>query len=810
MRDILFGLRALRRSPWFTGMAVVTLALGIGATTAVFSVVNAVMLRSFGYADPARLVQIAGIDQQGRPTGISSADFLAFRERARAFREIGAARPQSFTLTGLREPENFYGEMLTAGSLRALGAVPLMGRIFGEPDYRSGAPPVAVVSYTLWQTSLEADPRAIGRSVMLNGSPYTVVGVMRPEFQYPHPVFRIWVPWRLNAADTENHNIHAYTVVARLGPGVSPVAANRELRGLSQSLARDFPAADTGWHAEATPVSETLLGSLRPILVTLMGAVAFVLLIACLNVSNLLMARGIGRSREMALRSALGAPRGRLVRQLLMESLPIAMAGGAAGLLLARAALRGIIAMLPSGAFPVLPGAEHAGLDGRVLAVCLLACLGATLAFGLAPALLAARPRLDEALREGGRSGGTSVRHKRLLSGLIALEAALSVVLLAGAGLMLRSFQHLLDVPLGFRPEHVLTAQIPSVWTEYAQRPNPADTQRKMQSLRALVHRVEALPGVTAAGLTTVLPFSHVQVQTFVSIEGRPAPHPGENLRVAYRAVSPGYFRALGIPLLRGRVFTEEDRTGSAPVAIVSERMAHQFWPGEEAVGRRLSLAGPTGPWSTVIGVVGSVHFDSMTSDPTAELYTSYVQTLLAAQVATLALRTSADPALLGPALRAAIHEVDPNQPVTELETMTRVLEDRLAQRRLYTVLLSVFAALALLLAAAGIFSVISWTVSRTTHEIGIRMALGATPRDVLRVTMRRAVVVASVGGILGAAGSLALTGFLKSQLYGVTPADPPTLAAALLALVAVAWLAAYIPARRALRVDPMAALRCE
>ena len=810
MRDILYGLRALRRSPWFTGMSVLTLALGIGATTAVFSLLNAVLLRSFGYADPERLVQVSGLDRQGHTTGVSSADFLAFQARSHSFQQIGAARPQSFTLTGAREPENFFGEMVTAGCLSTLKAPPLMGRVFTAADFQSGAPDAAVVSYTTWQTSLEADPDVIGRRVTLNGSAFTVIGVMRPDFQYPHPAFRIWAPWRLTAADTTNHGIRAYTLVARLRSGVTRESANAELAEISSSLAREFPATNAGWRASVQPVSESLLGSLRPILTTLMGAVAFVLLMACLNVSNLLMARGVERSREMALRSALGAPRSRLVRQLLVECLPIAAAGGAAGLLLAHLGLRGIIAMLPVRTVPVLPGADQATLDGRVLAVALVACLGATLIFGLAPALLLARPRLDEALREGGRSQTGGIRQRRLLGGLIALEAALSVVLLAGAGLMLRSFSRLLDVQLGFRPEHVLTAQIPSAWASYAQRQDPSETERKMQSLRAIVHRVEALPGVTAAGLTSVLPLSSVQIQTLIFIQGHPAPGPGENTRVAYRAVSPGYFRAMGIPLLRGRAFTEDDRTGAAPVVIVSERMARQFWPGEDPIGRRLSLAGPAGPWQTVVGMVGSVHFDQMTEEPGAELYTSYVQTLLAAQVATLALRTSADPAKLAPTLRAAIHQVDRNQPVIELKTMSRVVEDRMAQRRLYTVMLSAFAALALLLAAAGIFSAISWTVSRATHEIGIRMALGATPGDVLRAAMSRAAAVATIGGVAGTAGALALTRFLKTQLYGVTPTDPLTLATALFLLSAVAFLAAYIPARRALRVDPMHALRCE
>ena len=810
MRDILFGLRSLRRSPWFKGISVLTLALGIGATTAVFSLMNAVLLRSFGYADPARLVQIGGLDKKGQTTGVSSADFLAFQARAHSILQIGAARPQSFTLTGAREPENFFGEMVTAGCLSALAAPPLMGRVFTESDFQSGAPDVAVVSHVTWQTSLESDPNVIGRRVMLNGRAHTVIGVMRPDFQYPHPAFRIWTPWRFTAGDRSNHGIRAYTVVARLRPAASRASVQAELQTLSGSLAHDFPATNAGWRATLQPVSEGLLGSLRPILTTLMGAVAFVLLMACLNVSNLLMARGVERAREMALRSALGAPRSRLVRQLLVESLPIAAAGGAAGLLLAHFGLRGIVALLPSRSVPILPGADQAALDGRVLAVALAACLGATLIFGLAPALLLARPRLEEALREGGRGHSGGLRHRRLLGGLISLEAALSVVLLAGAGLMLRSFSRLMDVSLGFHPEHVLTAQIPSAWASYAQRQDPADVERKMQSLRAIVHRVEALPGVGAAGLTSVLPLSPVQIQTLVFIEGRPLPAPGESTRVAYRAVSPGYFRAMGIPLLRGRAFTEDDRTGSAPVVIVSQRMARQFWPGEDPVGRRLSLAGPSGPWQTVVGMVGSVRFDQLTTDPSAELYTSYVQTLLAAQVATLALRTAADPAQLAPALRAAIHEVDPNQPVTELKTMARVVDDRVAQRRLYTVMLSVFAGLALVLAAAGIFSVISWTVSHATHEIGIRMALGATPRDVLRAAMSRAVMIAALGGLLGAAGALALTRFLKSQLYGVTPTDPATLAAAVMLLAAVVFLAAYIPARRAMRVNPIVALRCE
>ncbi|HEY0421572.1 MAG TPA: ABC transporter permease, partial [Acetobacteraceae bacterium] len=669
-----------------------------------------------------------------------------------------------------------------------------------------GAPDVAILSYTLWQTSFAADPHILGRPILMNGAAYSVIGVMRPEFQYPHPVFRVWAPWRMTPDTLANRAARAYTLLARLRPGVSRIAAQAELSALAQALAREFPATNAGWHPVATPVTEQLLGDLRPILLALLGAVGFTLLIACMNVGNLAMARGVERLRELAVRAALGASRARIARQLLVENLLVAAAGGALGILFAKWWLRGLLLLLPNRSIPIIPGADQAVIDGRVFGLAALVSLVCGILFGLAPAwrLSAAHP--GHALQETGRAGSGSVRQRRALSGLIALETALTVILLTGAGLLLRSFSHLTSVPLGFHPEQVLTVQIPSPWTDPSQRPNPADLERRMNYLHEIVGRVQALPGVTAAGIVTTLPFGPVVVQTRIFIEGRPAPAPGEDIRLQYRAASPDYFRAMGITLLRGRGFTESDRAGQPAVAIVNDAMARKHWPNENAVGKRFSFAGAGGPWVTVVGVIAGAR-QGLRDEPAPELYTSYTQTILGPQVSTIVLRTPNDPGRLAAAARAAIHQLDASQPVTEVKAMTRIVSESAARPRLYAVLLAVFAGLAMLLAGAGIFSVILWTVNQSTREIGIRMALGATPGQVLRAAMHWALVGAGAGVILGIAGAMALTRLLAAQLYGVTTTDPWTFGSVAVLLLAMAALAAYLPARRATRVDPMAAL---
>jgi predicted permease len=601
-----------------------------------------------------------------------------------------------------------------------------------------------------------------------------------------------------------------YSLVARLKPGVSQTAAQNELKSLSAALAAEFPETNAGWRAVAAPINQQLLGKLQPALLTLLGAAGFVLLIACCNVANLLMARGISRTRELAVRAALGASRARLAFQLMLESLILASAGGLLGLAVARAGLRLLLHLLPVRAVPVFPRMDEARLDPRALLVAMGITLFAALVFGLAPAWEFSSPATEPALQEGGRGHTGGRRRRRRLGLLIGMEAALSVILLAGAGLMLRSFLRAVAVQPGFHAEHVLTAQIPSAWKPGAAN-NPAEMPRKVQYFDELIARAHQIPGVTAAALTTNLPLASVQVQTIIRLEGRLTPRPGEEFRVGYSSISPEYFRVMGIPLLRGRALSADDSAGRPLVAVIDEAMARRFWPNEDPLGKQLSFnpaAGAKGPWMTVVGVAGNVRRFALTVEPDAQIYVPYAQSLLAPQTATLVLRAALDPVAVTVALQKTIHQIDPTQPVSEIKTLAQIVSDTLAQTRLYTVLLGIFAVIAVALAAAGIFSVISWTVSQSRPEIGIRMALGAAPRNVLGAMMGRAIAETVVGAGAGILGAIALTGFLKSQLYEVTALDPAVLVAAPVALVAVAASAAYLSARRALRVDPMSALR--
>lgn len=796
-REARLAVRSWARTPGVAAVAIVTLALGIGATTALFSVIDAVLLRSFGYADPARLIEISGLDRQGRPTGVSAADFVAFEQRAHSFQSLAASRFQSFTLIGSREPESLYGQLVSAGCFATLGAHPLLGRVFTSADFQPAAAPVAILSFKLWQRSFGGDPALIGRHVFLDGVDTAIIGIMRPEFQFPHPAFQLWAPAHIQA-ELAARRIRLYQLVARFKPGVRPDAAQAELQSLSAAFAREFPDSNAGWRAVAGPINDRLLGNLRPALWTMLGAVGFVLLIACFNVSNLLMARGLSRTRELAIRAALGASSIRLFAQLFLETLVIALSGGLLGLLVARGFLRLALRLLPVRTVPIFPRMDEAAIDGRVLAVSLAITVLSAIVFGLVPALRFARPAIEPALREeGGRV--SSSRRKRLLSGLIALEAALSVILLAGAGLMLRSFLNRIDVLPGFQPDHVLTAAIPSPWKPGAAN-NPAEMTRKVLYLHEVLDRVQHLPGIHAAALTTNLPFASVQVQTIIRLEGHPAPRPGEEFRLGYSAVSAAYFRVLGIPLQRGRAFSETDTEGRPLVAIVNEAMARRFWPGEDAIGKRLTFnpAG-AGPWMTVVGIAGNVRRFSLTEEPGAQIYANYAQSLLAPQTSALVLKTSLDPLSLSAALANVIHQVNPDQPVSDVKTMPQIVWDSVAQTRIYTVLLAIFAALALALAAAGIFSAITWQINQSTHELGIRVALGAAPRNLLAATMTRSLVETLAGATAGVFGAAALTGILKSQLYQVTALDPAVFILAPVLLVLVSLAAAFLSARRIL-----------
>jgi putative ABC transport system permease protein len=794
-QDIRFGFRMLRRARGFTAVAVTTLALGIGAATALFSVVDAVLLRSLGYQDAARLLQISGRNKQGQTTGVSAADIETIQQRAHSFAGLGAARFEMFTLIGPREPESIYGQVVSPECFAVLGARALVGRTLAPADFEPGAPASAVISHQLWEKSFDSDPRIAGRRVLLNGTDYTIVGVMPAEFYFPHPAFQLWAPWRPDAKEQAAHRPSSFTVIARLRPRVTKQTAQAELTSISESIEREFPRTNTGWRAIAQPLGEQLLGPLRQVLLATLGASGFVLLIACLNVSNLLMARGMARSRELAVRAALGAARMRLAGQLLTESLAIAALGGLAG--------------MPVRAVPIFPRMEQASLDGRVLAVCVLISAATAIVFGLLPAIELSRPNLDLVLREGGRSNTGGARRRRILSGLIALEAALSVVLLVGAGLMARTMKNILDVQPGFRAEHVLTAQLPSAFTPGGTWAPPPE---RIEYFGNILKRVARLPGVSEAAFVTGMPMASVSVNTLVRIEGRPAPGPGQDPRVGYFSVSADYFGVMGIPLLRGRAFTEADASGQPLVAVVNQAMARHFWPGEDAVGKRITTwmapNPPASAWMTIVGVAADVRNMGLTLEPDSQLYTSFRQSLLSPQTAAIVLRTRLDPLALASAVRAEIHRVNSYQPVAEVKTMSQLVADSLARQRIYTLLLAIFGGLALALAGAGIFSVISWTVNQTRRDIGIRMALGATPGQVAWPLMRRALAETLAGAAVGLAVAAALSGILKSQLYQVSPSDPSILVAAPLVLAAAAALASYVPARRALRADPMAALR--
>jgi putative ABC transport system permease protein len=808
--DLSFGLRTLRRSPGFTCVAILTLALGISANIALYSVVRAVLFRSLGYTEPTRIVQINGIDKAGSSIAVSIPDLLAFQSRARSFERIGTYRMQTFTLIGPREPQNIYGQMVSADLFPALGATPALGRGFAAADFQVGAPSVVLIAYSLWQSGFDGDPSIIGRHVTLNGSGSIVIGVMRPEFEFPLPAFRIWAPWQFTAGDLSNRSLQSYTLIGRLRPGIKPEAARAELAALSQSLAVEFPATNRGWRPVTEPINERIYGGIRPMLLTLLGAVGFVLLIACINVSNLLMARGIERSREMAVRAALGASRGRLIRQLLTESLLIAFASGILAVFLLRAWLRLLLSLVSGRTFSILPGAETASLDLRILAVSVLATFLTGILFGVLPAMRLSA-NLEEPLKEGARANTGGLRRRCFFTALVVLETALSVTLLTGAGLLLRSFRERIHVPLGFRPEQVLTVQIPSEWRGLTQPNDPASVARSKHYFAEIVSRLQSVPGVTAAAITTVLPLGSVHINTRIFIQGRPAPPPSEQIRIAYRGVTPDYFRVMGIPILHGRAFTAEDREDAPKVVMVSESAAHRFWPNEDAIGKQIALNNAaSGPWYTVVGIAAGVRWSSLTTEPGPELYTCFQQVLLAPQVSTVVIRSARDPAELAGDARIAIRAINGNQPLAEIRTMSRVVSDSIAQSSLYTTLLACFAGLALLLAAAGIFSVIAWTVSQSTHEIGIRMALGASSGHILRTAMARPLAGAAIGAAIGQGGAALLTRLLQGQLFGVTATDPLTFGLMPVVLLAVAWFAAWIPARRAARIDPMLALRNE
>ncbi len=803
--DIRFGLRMLVKQPAFTLVAVLTLALGIGANSAIFSVVNGVLLRPLPYGEPDRLV-VVWETEGARDTGpASAANFLDWRDQNQVFDGLTAVFPQPVTLTGGDEPERLRGLQVTPNFFQLLGVNPVAGRSFSTDEDATGRRAV-VLSHEFWQRQFGARPDVIGDTLSLDGEVYSIVGVMPAGFQYATEQADVWVrpprdipvpPIDLgDEADIlQERGLHWLQVVARLAPGVTLDEAQAEMEVIASRLANTYPDDNTGRGINLVPMHEQLVGDVRPALVVLLGAVGFVLLIACANVANLLLSRASGREREVAIRATLGASRARLVRQFLAESLLLSLLGGALGLVLAFWGMDLILAMSPD----VLPRISVIELDVRVLAFTLGISILTGLIFGLLPAIQSTRADLQDSLKDGGRGSGGRER-RRLRSFLVVTEVGLALVLLICAGLMMKSFFLLQDVDPGFNSDNVLTLRL---WLPEAKYD---EESRVAGFYDQVLERVADLPGVASASAVLSVPLSGSSANFSFVIEGRPEPAPGEDYAAGFQSVSSGYFRTMGIPLLKGRDFSERDDAEAPKVLVINQALAGRYWSGEDPVGRRISL--DEEEWIEIVGVAGNVLHNGLDREPRPEIYLPYQQSAL--RFMTLVVKSHSDPMSLVAAVRSQVLAVDPDLPVYKVMSLDEIVAESVARPRFNMFLLAIFSALALVLAAIGIYGLMSFSVSQRTHEIGIRLAMGARSGDVFKLVVGEGMALALAGLALGLAVAWAITRYLSSMLFGVTTTDPWTFAGVCLVLAAVALVAVTLPARRATRVDPLVALRYE
>ena len=804
-QDARYGLRALAGAPGFTVAAVLALALGIGATTAIFSVVDAVLLRPLPYRDPARLAVLL---HRGR-NPVAPANFLDWKRDASSFESMGAADFWQANLTGVDRPERVQGLHVTANLLPMLGVPPLIGRLFGPEEDAPGREHTVVLGYRLWQRRFGGDPSVLGRTVTLDGEAHTVVGVMPRGFEFPPFWARGAEMWAaISLADrAANRTAQSLRVFGRLSPGTSLPQARAEIATLTGRLEQAYPG--TNRDVRVLSLDDVVVGDVRAALLVLLGAVALVLLISCANVAHMLLARAAARHKEVALRVALGASRGRMIRQLLTESVLLASIGGAAGVTLAAAATRAVVAFGPAD----IPRLDATELDLGVLVFAVGVSFLTGIAFGLAPTVQASAPDLNRGLRESERGSTAGAGRHRLRRLLMASEVSLALVLLVGAGLMIRTFVALRGVDPGFRPDHLLTAVV-SVTGSTAAAPG-----RRLAFYRDVLEQVRAMPGVVSAGAINHLPLAGDVWGVPFAVEGRPRPAVGESPHATFRAVLPGYFETMGLPLVRGRDFNDRDALGAPGSVVVNEWMARRHWPGEDPIGRRITFddLDKNPHWFTVTGVARDAARSDWAAPPEEEVYLPLLQSqryLESPQpqytYLTVVARTRSDPAAMVAALREAVRSADRGVTLSEVQTMDEVVARATASPRFYLLLLGTFAAAALALAAVGIYGVMSYSVARRTNEIGIRMALGARSGDVLRLVMREAVGVVAIGGGIGLGVAWLLTRLMGGLLYGVGAADPATFAGVGAVLTVVALLATYVPARRAVSVDPLKALRAE
>jgi len=811
--DIRYGIRTLFRNPGFACIAVLTFALGIGANSAIFSVVNTVLLKPLPFKDPDSLMMIwerhSAIGKDRDP--VAPLNFEDWRKTDTGFDELAAYRYGSFALTGVTDPEQVAALAISANTFPMLGAQPLIGRPF-TADEVARKDKVVILSHEFWQRRFMGDRSIVGRAITLSDAPYVVVGVMPSDFRFPMNDDSIdaWAPLIFNTGDLTTRRSHSLTVIGRLRNGVTRDLATTQLG----DLARRIAAFDSTSNPEISivPAQESLVGEVRSGLMVLFGTVGLVLLIACANIANLLLARATSRAREISVRASLGATRPRLVRQLLTENLILALAGGVVGILFGSWTLYFIVQFMPVD----LPRVTEIAIDGSVLAFTTLLSVVAGTLFGIVPALTTGRLGLMESMKDGGRSG-QSQRKGRVRVALVATEIALSLTLLAGAGLMIRSFMNMLALDYGFRPEQILTMQVFLPANKYpidnsqfrpvtAGSSGNATLSKPAAYFVNAIERINAIPGVESAAAVSKLPLNQVAIDFDlpVVIEGRPKDPPGQEPQADLRIATEDYFRTMGIPVLSGRSFSAFDGPGSGSVLIISEAFASQLFPNQNPLGHRVTLYGRP---REIIGVVGSVRYYSYDRMPRPEMYVPARQFMFSGM--TIAVKTStSDPATLAATIKNEIRQVDPDQPVYRIRTMDQFVSETVAGPRFTTLLLGIFAGLAIVLAVVGVYGVISYTVAQRSHEIGVRIALGAGRHQVIRMILRQALHMTVTGIAAGLVGIFALTRFMSSLVFGVSVTDPITLVVVTLLLVGVALTAAYIPARRATRIDPMSALR--
>lgn len=805
-QDLRFAVRMLRKSPGFTAIAILTLALGIGANTAIFSVVYGVLLQPLPYAQPSQLMVLNETTPKVGTVSVSYPNFLDWRKASHSFSQMAAVSRVGFNLAGagVSQPETINGDAVSPNFLSMIGVRPFLGRDFAPSEENPGTAPVVLIAYPLWKSRFGADPNAVGQTILLDGQSYTIIGVLPAGYRsldktdVLEPI-GVWAT--SNSAVTERGDRGDMVVTARLAPGVTIGQARSEMEGIAATLAREYPGSNDQFSVAVQSIREAFVGDSRTEILVLFAAVMFVLLIACTNVANLFLVRGAARNKEIALRIAFGASRSRVIRQMLTESFALAFLGGILGVTLAVGGIYGLLALIPMDAL----GGADVSLNRAVLLFAGGIVVLAAIIFGLAPAIHSTKPDVQSELKEGGRTASAGTKQGRLRAALAAAEIALALVLLIGAGLMMRSLYRLLSVDSGLRTDRVLTMEMNLRTQAYAKDP------AVLNFWQQVLDRVRALPGVESDATGTIIPFTGDHSRGDITIEGMPLPRPGSWPHPDYHEVSPGYVETLGITLLRGRTFTSTDNENGLRVGMINEKLARQFFPNEDPIGKRFMFGHPSTDaprWMTIVGVVGDTKLYGLANPARLEVYVPFRQN--ASNDMNLLVKSKLDPTTLVAPIRGVVASIDKNQPIFNIATMNDLRSQSVGTRRITLILLGAFSALALVLAAIGIYGVISYSVAQRTHEIGIRMALGAQHRDVLGMVLKQGGMIAFIGVAIGLVAALVLTRLMSSLLFSVSASDPATFVGVAILLSFVAMLACYIPARRAMRVDPMVSLRYE